>query len=485
MVIKPDGNDPNYRLWISTLGGTDVASGALIDQQPAVGMLFTSANDRTYAPRQNQDIKFTLWRASFTTGTVGTVEMTNQPDEYLNVRQILGRYTVGETLLGESIVQLVNASNTAPIAVGDTVAFGSNTGIVRKIVTTTPPTFKADIKGTLPTGQTITFTRPSVSYTATANTFTANSIAGEVQFFNPVTGELVANNSAGGYSANSTLFDGFIKGLSSNATSQIVNVRDYKYNVVSPRFSVVHYVDTNYTFEAKTTSNAYSIGSYASIRTDRDTEFYDEEKIVAGKTSEVNNTSGSKTLSLRAKIGTSNERVTPVVDIGRAKSVVLIHNKVNNVNTGEFGNYGKAVARYITKKITLADGQDAEDIRLILDAYKPTGTEVDVYARIQNSFDGEEFYEKAYTKLDQTNSAARNSSIVDKEDFLELEYSFPSVNATAISANTGAAGVVGYRNSDGADFQGYKTYSIKIVMRSTGSHLVPRVKGLRAIALQV
>ena len=187
-------------------------------------------------------------------------------------------------------------------------------------------------------------------------------------------------------------------------------------------------------------------------------------------------------------LSSGSNRLSPVVDIGRTKSVIPVHNIINNDNTGEFGNFGNAQARYITKKIVLADGQEAEDIKVVLSAYKPVGTDSDVYARIQNAEDPDDFRDKHYTKLDQTSAANTVSSIVNKENFVELEYGFPSSNTTSLGAFnfSGNNNVVRYFNSANSHFDTYKYFSLKIVLRtSTGSHVVPRVKDLRAIALQI
>jgi hypothetical protein len=217
-------------------------------------------------------------------------------------------------------------------------------------------------------------------------------------------------------------------------------------------------------------------------------EFLDGEKIIAGRTNEIANASSKKTLNIRGSLTSENSRLSPVVDIGRSRSVLAIHNIINNDNTGEQTNYGYADARYITKKIVLADGQEAEDIKVFLTAYKPSGSDVDVYVRVQAEDDGDEFRNKHYTKLNQISAANTISSAVNKENFLEFEYGMPSSNATALGAFkfSGNNGVVRYYNTSNSYFDTFKYFSVKVVLRtSTGSHLTPRVKDLRAIALQI
>jgi hypothetical protein len=487
-IVKPDGSDPNYRMFISELGETDTVTGAIIDQQPAVGVLFTSANDRTYTPRQNQDVCFTIWRADFNKNVSGTAIFNNDADEYLNINQISSsRFQIGEKIRGEALLRVFG--NTAAFTVGDNVTFGSNTGQVRKIITSGGNyILKTDMKGSIASGANVTLSGTSIYY-ATVNTFATNTASGFVQYVNRGFGELIANNSTGTFTANTTESDGFYRGQLSNAYAQVTAIKDQKYDVLVPKISQAKYVDTDITWGIRTTSNTYTTSStYTNVENLENNGFRLGERIVASRTNEVNNTSGVKTLFVRGTLSSNTSRLSPVVDIGRTKSIITVHNIINNDNTGETGNYGNAAARYITKKVTLTDGQEAEDLKVFTTAYKPSGTEIDVYARIQNESDGEEFRDKQYTKLTQITASNTFSSILNSEDFVELEYGFPSANATAQSAFLNGANnnVVRYSNSDGAYFDTFKYFSIKIVLRSsTGSHVIPRIKDLRGIALQV
>lgn len=493
-VVKPDGSDPSYRLWIAELGGTDTVTGAIIDQQPAVGLLFTSANDRTYTPRQNQDICFTIWRATFQNALTGSPVFTNENDEYLNATQFSStRFNIGEKIRGESIIKMTSAAS--PIAVNDLVTIGANTGKVRQIVVAASVSgsgagwFKVDMKGTVPAGGTVTFTTGSGTYTGVVNTSISNTATGFIQYADPTRQDIVANGSTGGFTSNTTADNGFYRGQVSNASAQVYSVRDYKYDVLVPKISYLQYVDTNVTFTANTTANNYTLSQIQTpVEPFTDNIFIEGEKVIAGRTKEVASTGGAKTLRITGSFTSGTDRLSPVIDIGNARSVALIHNIINNLNTREIVNTGLAAAKYITKKVILADGQEAEDLKVVLTAYKPAGTEVDVYARIQNAEDKDDFDDKHYTLLSQTTSALAISSIVDTENFLEFEYGFPSSNASSLGAykNSANNNVVRYNNSSAAYFDTFKTFSLKIVLRSsTGSHVIPRIKDLRAIALQI
>lgn len=79
-VVKPDGNSTGFNVFVAELGQFDITNPEInlrIDQQPAAGVLFTSANDFTWSARQNQDVKFKLNIARFSTTTTGVGVLQN------------------------------------------------------------------------------------------------------------------------------------------------------------------------------------------------------------------------------------------------------------------------------------------------------------------------------------------------------------------------------------------------------------------------
>ena len=69
----------SYNVWVSRLGEKDVSTGFVIDKQPAIGVLFKSANDKTWISDQYEDIKFVLNRCKFTPNTSYTAILNNTP----------------------------------------------------------------------------------------------------------------------------------------------------------------------------------------------------------------------------------------------------------------------------------------------------------------------------------------------------------------------------------------------------------------------
>jgi hypothetical protein len=63
--------DPDYKTWIAILGPdkTDVTTGLTYTKQEYLGVFFTSSNASTWTPHQDKDLKFTMRRAEFNTGS--------------------------------------------------------------------------------------------------------------------------------------------------------------------------------------------------------------------------------------------------------------------------------------------------------------------------------------------------------------------------------------------------------------------------------
>jgi hypothetical protein len=131
---------------------------------------------------------------------------------------------------------------------------------------------------------------------------------------------------------------------------------------------------------------------------------------------------------------------------------------------------GITLAKYITKPITLADGFDAGDLRLFLSANKPSTTEIHVYYKVLSGSDATPFKDRPYLKMECLNPTIAAST--KTEDFREYEYR-PSLTNDTITYSIG----------NGATFDSFKTFAIKIVMTSADPSVVPKVKDLRVIAL--
>lgn len=229
---------------------------------------------------------------------------------------------------------------------------------------------------------------------------------------------------------------------------------------------------------------------------------------------------------------------------------------------------GIAFSKYVSKQVILDVDQIAEDLIVYMTAFKPSSTDIEVYAKLISEDDGESFNTKNWSKL--TLDVPTGSKVVSLDsnpnDFVELKYILPSshpgtevtsgtfqttltsavvtgsystVNTdiiagdlvkvynptfpetffidTVTSSNTTTFtvskavsnsslvslglkvdkvtdknsaflnnqnfNIVRYFNRSMAKYDGFKTFAIKIVLKSDNYYLVPRVAEYRAIAV--
>ena len=136
--------------------------------------------------------------------------------------------------------------------------------------------------------------------------------------------------------------------------------------------------------------------------------------------------------------------------------------------TGEERNSGGPIsAKYISRRVTLKDGFDASDLKIIINAYKPLGTDVHVYYKVKNSDDPDDFDLKNYILMTQETSSGTISK--GKEDIQEFIYQTPAETAAY--------------TSNSVRYETFKTFAIKIALVADTTYDMPRVKDMRAIAL--
>lgn len=136
--------------------------------------------------------------------------------------------------------------------------------------------------------------------------------------------------------------------------------------------------------------------------------------------------------------------------------------------TGEDSASGGNInTRYISRRVTLEDGFDASDLKIIVNAYKPVDTGIEVYYKVKADEDTQDFDEKGYTIMSQ--ETANTVYSLSEDD--TKEYVYQSTNES-----------IEY-TSGGAKFDRFKTFAIKIALTSTNAAVVPKVRDMRAIAL--
>ena len=145
--------------------------------------------------------------------------------------------------------------------------------------------------------------------------------------------------------------------------------------------------------------------------------------------------------------------------LGAAASVVI-----RGEDSTDGGNIN---AKYVSRRVTLNDGFDAGDLKVIVNAYKPLGTGINVYYKVKSEEDPDNFDNKSYVLMSQETS---NSVLSTSEEDVR-EFTFKSAND-----------VISY-TSDGVTYDNFKTFGVKIVMTSNNTITIPKLRDMRAIAL--
>ena len=501
VVLMPAGNSEEYAVWCAKMGAKDINTNELIDKQPATGILMTSANDKTWSPIQSEDLKFKLWRAEFNTAQ-GTLYLENPDHDFFNYDNPTGSFNPGEKIRAESVITI---SNNATIPVGGVLrtnaTSGTNfaNGTVRQIVRNNVAgrcTLKVDAFGDFPTSASSNTNNVLLNGTWVGNTsaFTANTNNGFLEFNDTLNAKMTINTSTWATTAN-----GWIRGQVSGATARVTSAENIINNVLVPKVPVINYANTSTTWSVRTTTSGGVInGNWSNLEQEIENPFTDNEKKIFSKMNEsaLSAVNGSKkTLVVKGLFNTSDSKMSPVADLSRA-NVYSLENVINNSSSNEdTKEVGGAVTRYFSKPIELADGQDAEDMTVYLTAYKPSGTDIKVYAQLKSADDGESLNDKDYTLLTQVTPSTTISDSVNTSDFKEFEYGLSANtdgqhflgtnNDNQARLNSADSNIVSYRTSGGSIYKTYKTFAFKIVFTSTSTSSVPMIKDLRSIALQV
>jgi hypothetical protein len=413
-VLLPAGNDPGYTAWVSELGENEVGitegASKRISEQPNVGMLFTSANNRTWSEKQAEDMKFTLYRAIFDTSVISTAKFQNSNYDYLALSE-------------EMLLVSNNAVSLTKFAAGEKVyVLGSE-----------------------------------------------STKFGYVKQYDPLYNVLKVVVQAGVFTAADTITNGIIK-------TTVTEVEDKLINSIQTNIGYMDFTPTTGVWSyAKTATGAVSAGSTYDRLTFGETNDILTEAAIFSKSNETADLGGSKSLNIRFGMKTMTDTVSPVIDL-RKCSLICISNHINaDTGADEDTNDGTASSKYISRRVNLET--DAEDLKVYLSNYLPSGTSARVYAKLQNPSDSRNFEDLDWVELETSASPLSSTAAAG---FVEYEYKIPKANKVGAVED----GAFTYTNS-GATYTRYNKMAIKIVMFSNNSSIVPKFKELRAIALQV
>ena len=391
----------NYEVYVAEMGGQDLTNTAeRITKQPYGGVFFTSQNASTWTPEQSKDLKFKLNRASFT-GSSAEITLVN---DILPVRKLVGNPL--STTSGSKVITVTHKNHGMHDSASKVTIDGSaNTNGITG----------SDIDGTYTISN---ITHDSYTITATgSNNATATG--------------------AGGGSA-------------------VTATENRHIDVMYPVLQNLQIPGTTIRFFATIYSSQSIDGSEAAHQPSNEFEIlpnknyvFDAPKMIGSSIQESNNMSSNKSLSIRCVLSTTNEALSPVLDMNRA-SVHTIQNIVGSNGGSEAVTSGGAeLTRYITKKVEL--NEEADSATIFLNASRPGSANIDLYFRTLEGGSSSNINDVAFVAATPVEEIP-----VNETGFSEVRYDIDP---------TGSFG----------------TIQFKIVLRSTVSSTPPRIKDFRAI----
>lgn len=475
-VIIPEQNNPNTIVWTAKLGNNDIVSGRRVTSQPYSGNLYVSSNNKSWSPIQDEDIKFNLYRASFNT-TNGNFIIRNTPRGLYNVEDVTGGWTLREEEIhGETRLRFSSITGTA-VAVGDVLRGSTSTaeGTVNRITgtgisTVYYVTYDAG-QPKLRNSEAITITGKNTQATIDTQ-WTPRALLYEYEAVDTETLTMAVD-----YLPGSTYFGvgDTLTGQVSNNKAKIASYNTYPYSVMDFEPSYLDFFGTAVTFNTTNALSTQVIPGAESIEVKDNKTFRTERSVFSPEVEDgvLENASIRHTVQF---VSGSNY-CSPVLDLNRTFSI-LVHNIVNNSEEGEDEQFGgECINRYVSQKITLDEGMDAEDLLVYLTAYRPPSSNIAVYAKLIHREDGQGFEDKNWIKLTLENPTAI-SNIDNTNDFKELRFVIPR------SMMTGPEGEYRY-TSEGITYTGFKHFQFKILLLGTSSVRIPRCKDLRCMAVQI
>jgi hypothetical protein len=473
-VIHTEGLNPNTYFWVSRLGEEDILTGENVTGRQLTGTLFTTNNNVNYDIVPDLDLMVRFNRADFQTQTQGQAVLGNEGYEFLNVSVPSSPFNiVGEEVQGSDRLTLSNISGSDTIVVGD-VILGSDSSASGTVTNIDGSDYETD---GFDFDQGEAFTVEDSGGTAKDTTGTVSQIdrgTGNLYEYDSNENELLVSNSNRNFFAS-----GRIRGEQSDIVATISSFYSYPYSTSNLKPDFLSFNDASVTFEKRgfnLDTNSYT--PYVSGKPNGSSSYREELALIsASQEQDILGGPNLQSSQVRATMFSQSPFVTPVIDLSRAHSV-YVHNLVNSDVTNEDeSSGGDLINKYITKIVTLGEDQDAEDLVSYLSVYRPPvqNSEIKVWYRIKHREDEESIRNKNWVEM--VNENPDFSSIANRNNFIESEFVIPE-------SEKNASGIVTY-DSNGATFEGFKQFQIKIGILGDDSAIVPRIADLRVIGLQV
>ena len=406
-----------YEAYIAQMEQNILGTERRVSKQPYSGSLFKSQNGSTWTPAQETDLMFRLHRAKFNITSPGVIYFSNPLYTQANANIVYDAYSLattetnfGKTSTSYSILATSNATGSLDTSFTD---ISTN----RTYVPTERKVFSSNIAGSLKIAATLSSTSDFVSPIVDVGRLNMTMITNIINDASLRNSVVSITSSGFGYNSDPT--------CACTAAIPVV------------------------TISAPTRAGGQQATAVANVTPLRT---IDAIYIIDGGSGYIE----TPTITISGITGTGNSNAAAVI-VGE---------------TSQKG--GNAIARYITRKVTLANGFDARDLKVFITANKFSNHDIQIYYKVLSSEDPQKnLDDKYWTRMRlNTNQLAYSQNIYD---FIEYEY--VPAGAQAIPPTN-----ITY-TSNGVTFDNFRYFAIKICLFSDSNLNVPVLRDMRAIAL--
>ena len=413
-VVRPDGNDPNYLVWTSKVGGRDATSGLAVTQDWGDGVLFTSTNNRAWKSYQDEDIKFNLKRVVFDGLNNGLVTYSPNAVEFFTISNNVGAFIGDEVVYKTTTVSVSGGidgswpdnsklvlAGSAPILTGDRVLLTRGTEkFIADVVNSTTET-----NGTVSTP--VLYLNTSPFWTASGSITVTLLKSGKASYFNARRPNKLYLYDASTRSGNYFEVGDTLIGYTSGATAVISSIDNIPLSYYQPNF----YID-NSTNTRADLRMLRSTGSPVEITTGEDVYMIDEKRVVYSQSNIDSGAEGvpnSQDFKISIEMSNNNiNTVTPIID-----------NDLKIINAYQYyiSDQQSTSSRYVTKEVVLQDELDAVGLKVLLTAFRPNGTNIQTYARFKYSTSNESMSSWVELTPKSKNVYSNAANVQDYRDF--------------------------------------------------------------------
>jgi len=451
IIVKYDNDDPGYVLWAATEGEINVdtkLSSAGIAGKYQGKYFELSGSSSNWQPLTYKNLKFIVYVARYAydgvipAGTFPQFDLNIRNYEYVSYNQSIGTFYNGEYVYKKlsspsGVVSVLAGQSIATTTGGGFAGLFSPTGDdsyivvlnndqqnVRKVLSV------SNDNNTIQVDENFSFSNSSSNFyrTAVAKVYivrTGSLVSGTNSFL--ILSDSNANSTVRftnncvlvGEQTGTTVSGAYFNDIIVHSTEPHVyvyapaltsfNTKQYfGYTSTDDLTGIIAYPPPGWLITLYSPSNLDTIGQPVMLKS------RSNEVDLQGWSSTVKSVSSKLTFNITS----TNDYTSPQIDYN-ATDVLFTRYIINNDATNENTTLGNALSKHITTKIPL--GRSAEDLVVYMQAYKPAGTNLKIYAKIFNSQDSDYFIDKDWTEMIET-SGNRASSLSNLNDYIEYSY---------------------------------------------------------------